>query len=1302
MRFYAILSSMNKATEKKEKTPEKNPIDKYDPGKIEPHWQSVWESEKIYQPDLQSAKDGFYNLNMFPYPSAEGLHVGNMYAFTGGDIYGRFQRMQGKSVFEPIGLDGFGIHSENYALKVGSHPMDQAAKSEQNFYRQLHSIGNSYDWSRTVETYKPEYYKWTQWVFTQLFKAGLAYRAGAEVNWCPSCKTVLADEQVIQKETEGSKETQETKVTIGVCERCDTPVEKRNLEQWFFRITEYADRLLQDLEKIEWPQKVKTAQRNWIGKSTGATVRFPLAKKYHFVLLHGFGGSAQGNFFPWIKKELESEGHTVEVLDLPNTDHPQEAEQVDYVLEHSKLDQNTILFGHSLGSVVAMKVLEKLDHPIAGLVVSGTFIEPKFKDHSREFESTFTWEFNGEKIRENIGFARVIHDLSDSAIFEESSRDVAALLGADLQLVTAKSEHFDADVEPAILKNIIPSLEVFTTRPDTLHGATFMVISPEHPLVDEILRSAQNDKVKMVVEEYIKINQSKTERERMEEAKKKTGVFSGLYAINPVNDQQIPIWIADYVLMGYGTGAIMAVPAHDQRDFEFAKKYDLPIKHVIMPSRIDPVNPPQEGKENTKRDGVLVVVKNPEEDTYLILNWKDQPWHTFITGGIEEGENYIEAARREIREETGYVNVKFIREMGGPTEAFFYAAHKGVNRQTSAHLMYFELENQERKDIANEERNRYEILWLTKSEADKVKLRHSETDLIWERIETGNDSYAGPGVLINSGSWDGWKTPEAKSEATKWLEEKGFGKEKVQYHLRDWLISRQRYWGAPIPMIYCEKCAEEGKSWFTTQEGKVRVSGISNVVSGKDDKEQNTKYQILNTEAAGWYPEVNLPVELPYIDDYRPVGTGKAPLANHPEFYETTCPGCEGPARRETDVADTFLDSGWYFLRYPATDLESIPFPMAAEAAKTVILNDSEGSQQQNNRVSSPLAQIDSEVDKAEKRTAWLPVDQYIGGAEHSVLHLLYSRFIYKVFTDLGYIDAKSGGDQPASLREALLAGEPFPKFFAHGLIIKEGAKMSKSKGNVVVPDEYIRKYGADTLRTYLMFLGPFSDGGDFQDAGIAGVNKFLKRVWHLFTTKEIAGNLVESSAKSAMHRTIKGITQDISTFRYNTAIAKIMTWYNELSDRESISREEIVVFLKLLAPFAPHMTEELWQRFQLSVLSSQLSDSSQPVYRSTGQLTTEKQDSENRKLKTDNWTSIHVSDWPQYDESLLVSDTVTIAVQVNGKLRDTLLIKAEKATDQASVEIEARQSEKVKKFIEGKEIRKVIYVPGKVLNLVV
>lgn len=942
---------------------------RYNPAKIEAKWQKKWALGKTYEPSLKSAKKPYYNLMMFPYPSAEGLHVGNMYAFAGADIYGRFQRMQGRDVFEPIGLDGFGIHSENYALKIGKHPMKQAKVSEKNFYRQLQSIGNGFAWNERLETYDPEYYKWTQWLFVQMFKKGLAYRKKAKVNWCPSCQTVLADEQVIS----------------GECERCGSPVVKKDLEQWFFKITDYADRLLNNIKKLDWSEKVKIAQENWIGKSEGAELEFKI-------------------------------------------------------------------------------------------------------------------------------------------------------------------------------KNSELRIKVFTTRPDTLFGATYMVLAPEHPLIESLKSKVQNLKE---VEDYRKSAAKKTEIERTAETKEKTGVeLKGVKAINPVNQEEIPVWIADYVLASYGTGAIMAVPAHDERDFEFAQKFKLPIRQVIMPETPDLGNPPRPGKENTFRKVILGIVKNPRTGKYLVLRWKKQPWVTFITGGIEQGEDPVVAALREITEETGYKNVKLVRILGGPTKTEFFASHKDVNRLIHATSILFELENDERGEVASEEQDAYDIDWLSPEELSRIEMRHGEFDLIWKRVMTGMDAYVGEGVLINSGKFNDLKTEEAKKQIT------GFagGKLKIQFRLRDWLISRQRYWGPPIPMIYCADC--------------------------------------------GWQPvpEKDLPVKLSLIKNFRPTGTGESPLASVKSFYETKCPQCKKKARRETDVSDTFLDSAWYFLRYPSVK---------------------------------------------EKRSAWnpaitkkwLPVDMYIGGAEHSVLHLLYSRFITMVMHDWKLLNFE----------------EPFSTFRAHGLVVKDGAKMSKSKGNVVNPDEYIRAYGADALRTYLMFTSPLEDGADFRDSGISGITRFLHRVWRFYTEVKLAKNSSEGMERN-VHRAIKKVTEDIQALRYNTAISALMTLLNAFEEHpEAVTAKDREAFLKLLAPFAPHITEELWA------------------------LDKEK-------------GSIHRALWPQYDEKLLYEAEFDLIVQVNGKVRGKVSLK--RGTTKEEAVREARALESVKRHL-PEHTKSVIFVPDRLVNFV-
>jgi leucyl-tRNA synthetase len=806
--------------------------DSYQPDQVEAKWQARWAERRTNEPDLDGAERPFYNLMMFPYPSAEGLHVGNMFAFTGSDVYGRFKRLQGHDVFEPIGFDAFGIHSENYAIKVGVHPAELIPRNIANFTRQLTRIGGMFDWRHALSTTDPAYYKWTQWLFLQLYKAGKAYKKKAAVNWCPSCKTVLANEQVID----------------GHCERCGTAVEQRALEQWFFRITEYADRLLANLDdpsKMDWSATTTTAQRNWLGRSEGAELDF--------------------------------------AVDL------------------------------------------------------GT-------------------------------------------------------------------------------------LTVYTTRPDTIFGATFMVVAPEHPMVPGLTTDAQRE----AVEAYRAASAAKDVVSRKVGDREKTGVFTGGYAINPATGEPIPVWIADYVLMDYGTGAIMAVPGHDERDFEFARKFGLPIVRVIA----------GEGQD----------------------------------GGTPLEQAYVETAHAR---------------------------------------------------------------------------------------------------LVNSAQFNDLAADEAKAQVTAWLATKGVGRLKVQYRLYDWCISRQRYWGPPIPIIYCDAC------------GPVPV------------------------------PEQDLPVVLPPIEDFRPDDTGVSPLARHEEWYYLPCPQCGARARRETDVSDTFLDSAWYYLRYPSTEFTQVPF------------------------------------DPARTRT-WCPVTTYIGGNEHAVLHLLYSRFLAMVLHDLGHVHFE----------------EPFARFRAHGLIVKDGAKMSKSRGNVVVPDEYIVKWGADSFRMYLMFLGPFEEGGDFRDAGISGVRRFLDKVWQLVEHARAGerGGELQRSFLAKWNRTKKKVGEDIEALGYNTAIAALMEMLNAIRECNCSEPGVAEEFVVMLAPFAPHFAEECWER-----------------------------------LGHD--TSVFDTRWPSYDPGLLHDETMELPVQVGGKTRGK--VQVARGADEAAVTAAAQRDDGLRRFLEGRSVRKVIYVPNRLINFV-
>jgi leucyl-tRNA synthetase len=802
----------------------------YDPQAIERKWQRIWQERGTNNTDLKRAQRPFYTLMMFPYPSAEGLHVGNLFAFTGNDIYGRFQRLIGHNVFEPLGYDAFGIHSENYALKVGQHPMDLIPRNIANFRRQLERAGLMVDWRYTLSTTEPNYYKWTQWLFLQLYKQGLAYKKQAAVNWCPDCKTVLANEQVI----------------AGLCERSKTPVEQRLLEQWFFRISDYAPKLLENLDHIDWSETTKTAQRNWIGRSEGAEIAF-------------------------------------------------EADNVE----------------------------------------------------------------------------------------------------------AGKCE-----------------IRVFTTRPDTIYGATYLVLAPEHPLVDGLTKRAERKKVDAYREKTKKqdIITRKTSTE-------KTGVFTGSYAINPASEQPIPIWVSDYVLMEYGTGAIMGVPGHDQRDFEFATKFELPILRVVCGERED-VNTP-------------------------------------LTAAFTECES---------------------------------------------------------------------------------------------------------GTLVNSGVFDGFRVEAAKRAIVETLAKNGAAKPVVHYRLHDWCISRQRYWGPPIPIIYCESC------------GTVPV------------------------------PEKDLPVVLPFVEDFKPDDSGISPLARHEEWYLVDCPKCGKTGRRETDVSDTFLDSAWYFLRYPSVGNDDVPF----------------------------------ETNITKK---WLPVDSYIGGNEHAVLHLLYSRFITMVLHDAGMLEFE----------------EPFTRFRAHGHIIREGAKMSKTQGNIVNPDEYIEHWGADAFRTYLMFLGPYEQGGDFRDQSISGTRRFLDRLFASVQTMSSEGE-PDHSVMRKLHQTIRKVGEDIPRLSYNTAVAAMMEYMNALRKGERTPhRDEVAPLVTLVSPFAPHIAEELWE---------QLGGSG----------------------------SVFDSAWPTFDPALAAEDSIALVVQVNGKVRSKISV-ARDITEEAAVAA-ALADPAVAKFVAGAP-RKIIFVPGRLLNIV-
>ena len=832
--------------------------EKYQPQQIEQKWQKRWQEAQLFRAEDFSPKPKLYALDFFPYPSGDGLSVGHCRNYIPTDAFCRYKHMKGFNVLHPMGWDAFGLPAENEAIRKRSHPSKTVPRYIANYKRQMNMIGISYDWSREINSSSPDYYKWTQWFFLLLYKRGLAYRSTAPANWCPSCKTVLANEEV-----EG-----------GACWRCGSIVEKRDLPQWFFKITEYAERLLNDLDLINWPEGIKMMQRNWIGRSEGVEFEMQIA-------------DAQG--------------------------------------------------------------------------------KPSGK-----------------------------------------------------------------------------SFRVFTTRVDTTFGMSFAVLAPEHPLVLEITTSDRRAEV----EAYIARSQRETEIERLSTERVRDGVFTGAYAINPVNGQLVPIFIADYVLMGYGTGAIMAVPAHDERDFDFAKRYGLPIPVVIAPP-----------------------------------GWNGEP--------LEQ-------------------------------------------------------------------------------------------------------AYTGEGTMVNSGEFSGLPSEEGKKRIADWMEARGIGKRRVNYRLRDWLISRQRYWGAPIPIIHCPKC------------GEVPV------------------------------PEDQLPVLLPDVEHYEPTGTGKSPLANIPEFVNTTCPQCGGPAERETDTMGGFACSSWYFLRFASPREKDRPFNPDAVRY-------------------------------------WLPVDVYVGGAEHAVMHLLYARFWVKVMYDAGLVHFV----------------EPFLTLRNQGMVLAPDpdnpdvmVKMSKSKGNVVTPDAVVEKHGADTLRLYELFVAPFDQAIEWREEGVSGANRFLHRVWRLVLDaiphyhrdwkEKLRGaelSADERKLRRKTHQTIKKVGEDIEDFRFNTAVAAVMEWVNLMYDLKGslitspAFSEAIHSLILVLAPFTPHIADELWER-----------------------------------LGNEGFT--YNEPYPEYDEAVAAAEEVNIVVQVNGKLRDVLVVPVD--TPQEDLERLALASPKVQQFTNGKTVKKVIVVPNKLVNVVV
>lgn len=935
-------------------------INKYNSVKTEKKWQKVWDKEGIYKTkDKAKGEKNFYHLVMFPYPSGD-LHIGHWYNFGPADIFARFKKMSGYNVLSPIGFDAFGLPAENAAIKRGIHPKDWTYKNIKTMTAQLKQMGNMYDWSKQVITADPEYYKWTQWMFLQLYKNGLAYKKKAPANWCPKDKTVLANEQVVD----------------GKCERCGAEVVQREIEQWLFKITDYAEKLLNGLDNLDWPEKTKTMQRNWIGKSEGTLVRFAIAPRNYAENPPAGGAERRG------KEPFKFRSNLV----------PQVLSKEKYITyrlvsKNVKVGDVCEFLNWETKEKFASAKITKIEKRKMGDVSEKEEGHEKFKNR-KEFYKTYSTYY---------GFK--VTDGTDAWFY-----------------------HFE----------LVPEhIEVFTTRVDTIFGCTYLVVAPENSLIENLKFKIENyDEVA----DYIKKSEKKTDLMRTDLEKDKTGVeLKGIKAVNSFNGNEVPVFVADYVLGGYGTGAVMAVPAHDERDYAFAKKYNLPIKQSVS---------------------------------------------------------------------------------------------------------------------------------------------------LQKDVEAGEKLFTDDGNLIDSGDFTGLTSEEAREKMTKWLEGKKLGSKKVNYKIRDWLVSRQRYWGSPIPIVYCKDC------------GEVAV------------------------------PEKDLPVKLPNVEKYLPTEEGKSPLAHSDKFLNTKCPQCGGKATRETDTMDTFVCSSWYYLRY--TD-------------------------NKNNK----------KFADAKKLKSWLPVDMYIGGAEHTVLHLLYSRFFTKVLKDFGYLNFN----------------EPFSALRHQGIILgPDNQKMSKSRGNVIDPDELVEKFGADTVKMYLAFMGPYDQGGPWNPGGIFGVKRFLDRVWNLAKSeKRQATSIKDKELEKLLHKTIKKVGEDVENFRFNTAISSLMVLLNKIEENpEQLSKENFQSFIKLLSPFAPYLSEEIWQNIGNS-----------------------RKEIGNRKFK-----SVHSEKWPKYNPKLIVDDKFKLVIQINSKVRDLVMVD-QGISEEKAKEI-ALKSEKVKSLIGGRDIKKIIYVKNRLINIVI
>lgn len=1058
---------------------------------VEAKWQKKWKQKKVFQVRENPKEKKFYVLEMYPYPSGSGLHMGHAFNYTIGDICARFKRMQGFNVLYPMGYDSFGLPAENAAIKAKSHPKKFTEAAIKNFIKQQKELGLSYDWDRILWSHNPEYYKWNQWFFLKMFEQGLAYRKKASVNWCSKCNTVLANEQVHS----------------GKCWRHgDTEVEIKYLEQWFIRTTKYAEELLENIDKLDWPERIKTMQKNWIGRSEGTEIDFEIEniddKISNVVIVHGsnstekdakskkWGPENLRHWKPWLKKELEEKGIKVSNELYPKDWLPDYGEWK-RVFEKNRIDEHSILIGHSAGTAFLLRWLSESKKKVSKLILvapsvikDGKYLGlSKLKDF--EFDSSLKNHFDN---------LIVFYSEDDDEDIIHSAKGVNKKLGGKLinlsnrghfTLDDMKTEKFPELLEEITSKN--EKWKIFTTRPDTIFGVTFMVVSAQHPKLMELVTKEQKKQIenflhRSVYPQTLNTGAKKIKSTKQEDIDKleKEGVFTGSYAINPMTKEKVPVWVGNFVVADYGSGMVMAVPAHDQRDFEFAKKYGIEIREVIQPVYVNlSGSDAYRNKEpKVERKAVVAIIKNPKNNKYLLLQWKKNDWRGFVIGGVEASEDLLTAAKREIEEETGYTDVKFIRKIEGVVHSRFYHEIKKQNREAHFETLYFELNSDKRKKISEEENKIHSIVWVDEDKVDDFLVRDNDILIIWRRFR-GHEYYGGAGILINSGNFNGLDSEEAKEHISIYLKENKLGRKTVNYKLKDWLVSRQRFWGTPIPIIYCEKC------------------GVQPV------------------------KEKDLPVILP--ENIKFSGS-KNPLIDLKSFVNVKCPKCKGKARRETDTMDTFFDSSWYYFRFCDSKNKKNPFDK-------------------------------SKVDY------WMPVNQYIGGAEHACMHLIYARFFTKFLRDLHLIKID----------------EPFAKLFNQGMLHGEdGSVMSKSRGNVVNPAEIIKKYSADILRFYLVSNALPDKDFAWSDKAIEGSLKFVRKVVAYFADAKFGKS--SNKIESKINKTIKEVTEDLEDFRYNLAVIKLRQVF-ESFENEKISKQDAESFLKMFSVFCPHISEEIWEK---------------------------------------------------------------------------------------------------------------------------